>query len=87
MTHPHRREVVALRHNIRQLQREVVGELESARVRQEWALADQAADYERTIRELEERIAVLEGSIGWRATKPLRGAAALLRGRNGRRAR
>jgi hypothetical protein len=48
------REVVALRHNIRQLQLEVVAELESNRVRHEWALADQG----RRIRELDERIAV-----------------------------
>jgi SAM-dependent methyltransferase len=75
------REVVALRHNIRQLQREVVAELESARVRQEWAVAEQAAGHERRIRELDERIAELEGSISWRATKPLRRAAAALRAR------
>src|SRR3954452_21246321 len=75
------REVAALRHNVRQLQREVVAELESARVRGEWELADQAAGYERRIRELEDRIAVLEGSVSWKATKPLRRAAAALRGR------
>ena len=73
------REVVALRHNIRQVQREVVAELEAERVRHEWALADR----ERRIRELDEQIAMLEGSISWRATKPLRRAAAAL----GRRAR
>jgi SAM-dependent methyltransferase len=72
------REVVALRHNIRQVQREVVAELEDERVRHEWALADR----ERRIRELDERIAVLEGSISWRATKPLRRAAAVLRRRS-----
>jgi SAM-dependent methyltransferase len=76
------REVVALRHNVRQLQREVVAELESNRVRHEWALADQG----RRIRELDERIALLEGSISWRATKPLRRGARVLRRRNGRRA-
>jgi SAM-dependent methyltransferase len=75
------RELVALRHNIHQLQREVVAELESERVCHEWALADQ----EQRIRELEERIAMLEGSISWRATKPLRRAAGVLRGRTGRR--
>ena len=68
------REVVALRHNIRQVQREVVAELEAERVRHEWALADR----ERRIRELDEQIAMLEGSISWRATKPLRRAAAAL---------
>jgi SAM-dependent methyltransferase len=75
------REDPALRHNIRQLQREVVAELESARVGRESALAEQAAGYERRIRELDERIATLEGSISWRATKPLRRAAAALRAR------
>jgi len=75
------REVAALRHNIRQLQREVVTELDAAGVRQEWALAEQAADYERRIRELEERVAALEGSISWRATEPLRRAAEALRDR------
>ena len=75
------REVAALRHNIRQLQREVVAELDAARVQQEWALAEQAADYERRIRELEERVAALEGSISWRATEPLRRAAEALRDR------
>ena len=73
------REVAALRHNIRQLQREVVAELECDRLRHEWALADQ----ERRIRELDERIAIREGSISWRATKPLRHAAAVLRSRAG----
>jgi SAM-dependent methyltransferase len=75
------REVAALRHNIRQLQREVVAELDSARVRQEWALAEQAAGYERRIRELDERVAALEGSVSWRATEPLRRAAEALRDR------
>lgn len=75
------REVLALRHNIHQLHREVVTELEAARVRQEWALTDQAAGYERRIHELGERIAELEGSLSWRATRPLRRAAALLRAR------
>jgi SAM-dependent methyltransferase len=75
------REVAALQHNVRQLQREVVAELDAARVRQEWALAEQAAGYERRIRELEERIAMLEGSISWRATAPLRRAAEALRER------
>jgi SAM-dependent methyltransferase len=75
------REVAALRHNIRQLQREVVTELDAARVQQEWALSEQAADYERRIRELEERVAALEGSISWRATEPLRRAAEALRDR------
>ena len=73
------REVAALRHNIRQLQREVVAELECDRLRHERALADQ----ERRIRELDERIAIREGSISWRATKPLRRAAAVLRSRAG----
>ena len=50
-----RREVVALRHNIRQVQREVVAELEAERVRHEWALADR----ERRIRELDQQIAML----------------------------
>jgi SAM-dependent methyltransferase len=81
------RELAALQHNIRQLQREVVTELESARVRHEWALADQATDYERRIRELEERIATLEGSISWRATEPLRRAAEAVRARGGGHAR
>jgi SAM-dependent methyltransferase len=80
------REVVALRHNIRQLQREVVAELESARAHHEWALADQAADYGRQIRELHEQIGMLEGSISWRVTKPLRRAAEGLRARGGGRA-
>jgi hypothetical protein len=77
------REIAALRHNIHQLQREVVAELDSARVRHESALAEQAAAYERRIRELEEQIAVLERSTSWRATKPLRRAAGALRRRNG----
>jgi SAM-dependent methyltransferase len=73
------REVAALRHNIRQLQREVVAELDSARVRQEWALADQAADYEQQIREREEGIAMLAGSLRGRVTKRLRRATEALR--------
>lgn len=75
------REVAALRHNIRQLQREVVAELDAARVRQEWALAEQAAEYERRIGELDQRVAALEGSMSWRATEPFRRAAEALRDR------
>ena len=69
------REIAALRHNIRQLQREVVAELESAGVRHESALAEQAAASERRIHELERRVAELEGSASWKLTKPLRVAA------------
>jgi SAM-dependent methyltransferase len=75
------RELAALRHNVRQLQREVVAELERDRVRHEQARADQAADGERRIAELEARLAGLEGSVTWRATAPLRRVAGRLRGR------
>ena len=75
------REIAALRHNIDQLHREVVGESRTAGARQELALAEQAAAYEARIRALEEQIATLEGSTSWRVTRPLRRATGALRRR------
>ena len=60
------REYAAVRHNVRQLQRE---------------LESQAAAYEHRIRECEARILVYEDSRSWRTTRPLREVAKALRRR------
>jgi SAM-dependent methyltransferase len=59
------REYAAVRHNVRQLQREVVEEVATARTLYEQAL--------------QERAAVYEDSASWRLTRPLRFAARLAR--------
>jgi SAM-dependent methyltransferase len=61
------REYAAVRHNVRQLQREV---------------DSQAAVYERRIREYEERILEYESSRSWKSTRPLREVAKGLRRRH-----
>jgi hypothetical protein len=75
------REYAAVRHNVRQLQREVVEELDFARALHEQALEAQANRY----RALEERAlqaqaAGYERSTSWKVTRPLRVAARLARG-------
>lgn len=62
------REYAAVRHNVRQLQRELVEELRYARELQQEALREQAASYEH--------------STSWKITKPLRVAAKALRSRS-----
>lgn len=77
------REIAALRHNIRQLQREEVNELEFERLGRDAALGEQAAAYEERIREYERRIAEYEGSRTWRLARPLQRAARAWRTRRG----
>lgn len=66
------REFLALRHNVAQLQNELVRELEYQEMLHDQALREQAAAYER-------RLASYERSVSWRATKPLRLLARRLR--------
>ena len=66
------REFASLRHNIRQLQREEVRELEHAADLHGRALREQAHGYEERIHHLEERLAGLEGSRAVRAARLLR---------------
>jgi SAM-dependent methyltransferase len=66
------REYAAVRHNVRQLQRELVDELAFLHSLDEEARTDQAAAYERRIREYEE-------SLSWRVSRPLRRAARVAR--------
>ncbi len=75
------REYAAVRHNVRQLQRELVDELAFVHELHERANAEQAAAYERRVNEYEERLRVYENSMSWRATRPLRQAAQALRQR------
>lgn len=66
------REYASVKHNVRQLQREI----EELEKRDQQRLRDQAAEYERRIHEL-------LGSRSWRATRPLRKLSAVLRSRSG----
>lgn len=69
------REYAAVRHNLRQLQRELVGELDFLHAHYEAAMQSQA---ERE-REYERRISMYEASLSWKLTRPLRGIARVLR--------
>jgi SAM-dependent methyltransferase len=69
------REYAAVRHNIRQLQRELVDELQFLHEQHLRARTDQAAAYEQRIREY-------ENSLSWKITRPLRRATQALRPRN-----
>jgi SAM-dependent methyltransferase len=62
------REYAAMRHNVKQLQRELVGELEFLTIAYEQRLATCA-----------QRIREYEDSKSWKATRPLRHAAQMLR--------
>ena len=77
------REFGALRHNVAQVQNELVRELEYQRLLQEQALREQAAAYEQ---QSAESVEGYERSLSWRATRPLRilaRAARELRSGNG----
>ena len=77
------REFVALRHNLVQLQNELVRELEHQAALYEGhyrkALRDQAADYAEEIKAYQQTIESYEASLSWRATRPVRLLARLLR--------
>jgi SAM-dependent methyltransferase len=80
------REFAAVRHNVTQLQREVVGELWYLREHYENALREQAAaseeairGHEDSIRGYQEAIRGYEDSLSWKATRPFRIAAKTLR--------
>jgi SAM-dependent methyltransferase len=75
------REYEAMRHNVRQLQREIVDELALVHALHQEARAEQAAAYEARIRECEKRLEVYESSLSWRLTRPVRQAARALRQR------
>jgi SAM-dependent methyltransferase len=68
------REYAAVCHNIRQLQRELVDELDSLDKHYQRVLREQAVAYEQRLREY-------EGSLSWKATQPLRRARGALRSR------
>jgi SAM-dependent methyltransferase len=68
------REYAAARHNVEQLQRELLDELQFQERCHRLVLRGQAAEYERRIREYED-------SSSWKLTRPLRRAAKALRGR------
>jgi len=73
------REYAAVRHNVRQLQRELEGELALVHELHMQARNEQAVAYERTIRELEGRLRAYENSLSWKATRPVREVARTLR--------
>jgi hypothetical protein len=82
------REYAAVRHNIRQLQRELVDELGYQAGQYRLALSNQSADHERQLQERDERIRQYEQSItqyeqslSWRLTAPLRRLKRALRDR------
>jgi SAM-dependent methyltransferase len=85
------REYVALRHNIRQLQREFVEELRYREMHTQLAVKEQAAAHERQLsdatrrlQEYEARIQEYETSLSWKTTQPLRWVNRELRARRGR---
>jgi hypothetical protein len=79
---PDPREYVAVRHNLRQAQREIEAAQEAARQQQQ-AAADAAA-HERAAT-LDEVRRTYEQSLSWRLTRPLRSAARAVRAyRSGR---
>src|SRR4051794_3076170 len=79
------REVVALRHNINQLQREITHELDHQKLLHAEELRAQAEEYERRLAEAHDRIRVLEGSKAQRLAQPLQRAAGALRSRSDRK--
>jgi SAM-dependent methyltransferase len=74
------REYAAVRHNVRQLQRELVYELDFQARCHQLLMRGQAAEFEQRIRGYEQ-------SRSWRATRPLRGVANALRSRRERGAK
>lgn len=78
------REYAALRHNIRQLQREVVEELEFARMLYQEQLMAQTADLEQRLQACIDQLRLLENSMSFKVTRPLRALAQLTRGRSSR---
>ncbi len=72
------REYGALRHNVKQLQREVVDELDSLHQHYQGALRERNSSYE-------QRLLGYEQSLSWKATRPLRSVGKLLRTRSSTR--
>jgi SAM-dependent methyltransferase len=66
------REFAALRHNILQLQNELTRELGHQNQLCEQTLREQAADYERRLREYQTALNSYETSLSWKVTRPLR---------------
>lgn len=73
------REFLALRHNVAQLQNELVRELDYQRRLHDVALRDQAERYEHLLREHQAAIQSYETSLSWTATRPLRALRRRLR--------
>ncbi len=73
------REYLAVRHNIRQLERIWVDELKFVGELNERARAEQAEAYEARIAACEARIASLEDSLSWKVTQPGRRLSAAVR--------
>jgi SAM-dependent methyltransferase len=82
------RELVAIRHNLTQLQTVLVRELahQAALYEEHYqkALRDQAADYEQRITGYQQAVNSYETSLSWKATQPLRRLAGMLRSRRPR---
>lgn len=90
------REYMAVRHNVRQLQRELVAELALVHDLHSSARADEVEafqgrmqeyearmrEYEARIQECEARVRFYEDSRSWRMTQPVRAVAQALRSRN-----
>ena len=83
-----RREYAAASHNVRQLQRALMDEVEFLRRHYEDALRAQAADSEDALRaqtaDYESVIRSYEQSISWKVTRPMRQTSHALRSRSGR---
>lgn len=85
------REYVALRHNIRQLQREFAEELRYREMHTQLALQERAAAHEQQLSDCNRRLEVYEAriqeyetSLSWKTTQPLRWVNRELRSRRGR---
>jgi SAM-dependent methyltransferase len=75
------REWTALRHNLAQLQRELVDELDYLEMLYRAELDKQRAAHEATVRQLQEQIRGYEDSASWRVTRPIRDVTRTLRAR------
>ncbi|MBV8573514.1 MAG: methyltransferase domain-containing protein, partial [Acetobacteraceae bacterium] len=73
------REYAAARHNVKQVQRELVSELEFLHHVYRETLSKQTDQYQQRIANYEQQICDYEGSKSWKLTRPLRRVARALR--------
>ena len=78
------REYAAVRHNLRQVQRELEDALAFAQQLHETQLDGVTAAHEAQLRECEDRLRAIQHSASWKVTKPLRQAKSAVRGKHER---